>query len=127
MTDRSPWLSMWKGLNSRCPSCGEGALFDGFIKVRDACPACGEALHHHRADDAPPYVVMMIVGHVVIAIMLFYEMAMSPPMWLHAAIFLPLTVAMSLVLMRPTKGVFVGLQWANRMHGFDPDYAGGDV
>lgn len=124
---RSVWQAMWNGLNARCPSCGDGALYDGFIKVRDACPACGEALHHHRADDAPPYIVMMIVGHVVVAVMLMYEIMMTPALWLHAAIFLPLTVAMSLALMRPVKGALVGLQWANLMHGFDPDYAGGDV
>ena len=127
MTERSVWTAMWRGMNSRCPECGEGALYDGFIKVHDACPACGEALHHHRADDAPPYIVMMIVGHVVVAVMLVYEIAMSPALWLHAAIFLPLTVVLSLLLMRPTKGALVGLQWANRMHGFDPDYAGGDA
>ncbi|ORE96615.1 DUF983 domain-containing protein [Acuticoccus yangtzensis] len=124
---RALWRAMGRGLLCRCPACGKGSLFAGFLTVADTCSACGEALHHHRADDAPPYITMMIVGHVVVAVMLVYEIAMTPPLWLHAAIFLPLTVVMSLCLMRPVKGALVGLQWANLMHGFDPTYAGGDV
>ena len=117
--ERSWIAAMWKGARCRCPSCGEGGLFSGFLTVRDSCPRCGEALHHHRADDAPPYVVMMIVGHVVVAVMLAYEIAYTPPLWHFAAIFLPLSVVLSLLLLRPTKGALVGLQWAHRMHGFD--------
>lgn len=121
MTDRSPIEAMLKGARGLCQNCGVGKLFDGFLSVNDACPHCGEALHHHRADDAPPYVVMLIVGHVVVGAMLYYEIAYAPAMWLHAVIFLPLTVILSLVLLRPVKGGLVGLQWANRMHGFDTE------
>ncbi|WP_420391733.1 DUF983 domain-containing protein [Acuticoccus sp.] len=121
MTDRSPFESILRGARRRCPRCGTGRLFEGFLKVRHDCASCGEALHHHRADDAPPYVVMLIVGHVVVGAMLYLEIAYAPAMWVHAAIFLPLTVAMSLLLLEPTKGALVGLQWANRMHGFDPN------
>lgn len=112
---------MLNGLKGRCPRCGKGRLFTGFLKVNDTCPNCGEELHHHRADDAPPYVVMFVVAHVVVGVMLWLEIVHAPPMWLHAAIFLPLTVAMSLALLPPVKGALVGLQWANRMHGFDPE------
>lgn len=120
MTDRSLISAMIRGARRRCPACGAGAMFDRFLKVHERCPACAEELHHHRADDAPPYVVMFIVGHVVVAAMLWYEIAYHPAMWLHAAIFLPLTVLLSLALMQPVKGALVGLQWANEMHGFDP-------
>jgi uncharacterized protein (DUF983 family) len=112
----------------RCPRCGKGAMFGSFLKVRDTCPVCGEELFHHKADDAPPYAVIFIVGHVVIAAMLSFEVAYAPPMWVHAAIWLPLTLIMALVLLQPVKGALVGLQWANRMHGFDtgadPRYGG---
>ena len=121
MTDRSIFHALKHGASARCPSCGKGPMFKGFLKVRDVCPACGEDLSHQRADDAPPYIVMMIVGHVVVALMLGYEIAYTPPMWQHAAIWLPLTVAMSLVLLRPVKGGLVGFQWACGMHGFGPD------
>ncbi|MEO1103738.1 MAG: DUF983 domain-containing protein [Pseudomonadota bacterium] len=95
-------------------------MFDGYLTVRNACPECGEDLSHQRADDAPPYIVMFIVGKVVVGLMLMLEVAMHPPLWQHAAIFLPMTIIMSLGLLRPVKGSLVGLQWAKRMHGFDP-------
>ena len=121
MSERSLLQAMLRGALARCPHCGIGPMFEGFLGVHDACPHCGEELHHHRADDAPPYVVMFIVGHVVIGAMLVYEMAAQPAMWLHAAIFMPMTVIMSLALLRPVKGALIALQWAKRMHGFDPE------
>lgn len=121
MTNRSILEAMTRGFIGRCPKCGEGGIFRGFLTVNDYCPACGEALHHHRADDAPPYIVILVVGHVVVGLMLSLEMARMPPMWVHAVIFLPMTLAMSLALLRPVKGALIGLQWAVRMHGFHPD------
>ncbi len=78
-------------------------------------------LHHHRADDAPPYFTIIIVGHIVVGLVLAVEMAYHPPLWLHAALWLPLTVILALVILMPIKGALVGLQWALRMHGFDPE------
>lgn len=121
MAERSPVQAMLRGTLMRCPRCGTGRMFGRFLKVREVCPDCGQELHHHRADDAPPYVVMFIVGHIVIAAMLWIEVVYAPAMWIHAAVWLPLTLLMSLVLLQPVKGALVGLQWANRMHGFDPD------
>ena len=63
---RDAWSAMLRGLRGRCPNCGEGRMFRAFLKVADHCPACGEALHHQRADDAPAYFVIMIVGHIVV-------------------------------------------------------------
>ena len=77
---------MLRGWRQRCPACGEGALFRAYLKVVDACPQCGEDLHHHRADDAPPYFTMVVVGHVVIAGVLLLEQAYAPPSWVHLAI-----------------------------------------
>lgn len=115
---RDTGLSMWRGLLGRCPNCGKGHLFRAYLKVCDSCPVCGEALHHQRADDAPPYFVMMIVGHIIVASVLAVEMAYAPPLWLHAAIWIPLTIILSLVLLPRVKGAIIGLQWAARMHGF---------
>jgi len=112
--------AMLKGSLGRCPNCGKGALFNGYLTVRHACSVCGEELHHHRADDAPPYFTILIVGHVIIALVLAVEVAFVPPMWLHVALWIPLTIASSLALLRPIKGAIVGLQWAVYMHGFDP-------
>jgi uncharacterized protein (DUF983 family) len=94
-------------------------MFRRYLKVADQCPACGEALHHHRADDAPPYFTIVIVGHIVVGLLLAVEMTYRPPLWLHAVIWLPLTVLLALLLLPVIKGALVGLQWALLMHGFD--------
>jgi uncharacterized protein (DUF983 family) len=95
-------------------------MFRRYLKVWDACPNCGEALHHHRADDAPPYFTILVVGHVVIGGVLALERAYAPPGWVHAALWLPLTLILTLVLLSRVKGALIGLQWALYMHGFDP-------
>ena len=79
-------------------------MFRAFLKVADHCPACGEALHHHRADDAPAYFVILIVGHIIVPVALAVETVYAPSYWLHAALWLPLTVGMSLSLLQPIKG-----------------------
>ena len=114
--------ALLRGAMLKCPACGIGAMFRRYLKVADACPHCGEALHHQRADDAPPYFTIVIVGHVVVSLVLAVEMAYHPPLWLHAALWLPLTVILSLVLLSSVKGALVALQWALLMHGFDPDF-----
>ena len=107
-----------RGLRGRCPHCGEGRLFRGFLKPVDTCEACGEALHHQRADDLPPYVVITIVGHIVVGGLLMAEKYADWSMGLHMAIWPALTVILSLILMQPVKGGVIGLQWGLRMHGF---------
>jgi len=115
------WQSMRRGWFGRCPNCGRGKMFRAFLKVADQCPACREALHHHRADDAPAYFVILIVGHVVVPLALIVEVAYSPPYWVHAVLWLPLTLGLAIGLLQPVKGAIVGWQWANYMHGFDPN------
>lgn len=112
--------ALWRGLRCRCPSCGEGKLFRAFLKVADTCPSCGTALHHHRADDAPAYFNIFIVGHLVVPASLAVEFNFAPPYWLHVAIWVPLTIGLSVGLLQPVKGAIVGWQWAHYMHGFDP-------
>ena len=72
---RDVWQAMARGFAQRCPKCGKGALFHSYLKVADTCPACGEELHHQRADDAPPYFTIMIVGHFVVGGVLSMEKA----------------------------------------------------
>lgn len=117
--ERDVWLAMKRGLRCRCPNCGEGRLFRAFLKVNDTCPVCGETLFHHRADDLPAYLVIVIVGHIVVPIALAVETNFAPPIPLQLAIYLPLTLISALLLLQPVKGAVVGLQWALRMHGFD--------
>jgi uncharacterized protein (DUF983 family) len=127
LTPRDGGSALLRGAYGQCPSCGHGKMFRAFLKVADHCPACGEALHHQRADDAPAYFVILIVGHVVVPMVVAVEMAFAPPYWLHAALWLPLMVGLSLALIQPIKGAIVGWQWAMRMHGFDPAEANDPV
>lgn len=116
--ERSTTLAMQRGIAHKCPACGEGQLYSSYLKVAETCSKCGEELHHQRADDAPAYFTMLIIGHVVVAAVLAVETAYAPPVWVHAVVWLPLLTVMSLLLLPRIKGALVGLQWANRMHGF---------
>lgn len=107
-----------RGLRGRCPACGEGRLFRAFMKVADHCPSCGEDFHHHRADDFPAYAVIIIVGHVVVPLVLWVEIAFAPSYWVHGLIWGPLIVALALAMLQPVKGLIVALQWQMGMHGF---------
>ena len=116
---RDVGIAVRRGFLERCPNCGKGRLFRAYLKVVDACPVCAEELYHQRADDAPPYITMLIVGHIVVAGVLAAEEAWpQSPMWLGAIIWIWLTFVLSLLLLPRVKGALVGYQWALRMHGF---------
>lgn len=110
--------AMWRGFLGKCPHCGEGRLFGRFLKVEPACAVCGEDLHHHRADDFPAYLVIVIVGHIVIGGLVLAETEANWPLWVHVTLWPSLALVLSIGLIQPVKGAIVGLQWALRMHGF---------
>jgi uncharacterized protein (DUF983 family) len=116
--DRPLLPSMRRGFLGRCPNCGEGKLFSGFVKPVDACAVCHEDMHHQRADDLPAYLNILIVGHIVVGAFTMAEVMTDWPGWVHVAIWGTVLIAMSVALMQPIKGAVIGLQWANRMHGF---------
>ena len=115
---RSVPVAMMRGARHRCPACGGRGLYRAYLKVAERCPSCGEELFHQRADDAPPYVTIFVIGHLVLASVVAVDVAYEWPMWLHAAVWLPLTTALCLGFLPIAKGALVGLQWALRMHGF---------
>jgi len=118
-TGQRDWVqAVRRGGAGKCPSCGRGNLFRRYLKVADTCPTCSEELHHHRADDAPPYFTILIAGHFIIAGVMIVEEQLQPSYWLHLAIWFPLTMGMCLWMLPRIKGALVGLQWALRMHGF---------
>jgi uncharacterized protein (DUF983 family) len=116
--DRPLVQAIIRGATGRCPSCGKATLFLSYLKVHDRCPACTQEWHHQRADDAPPYVVIMIAGHLVVGAALTVEAAYGPPLWMQMIGWPLLALALSLALLPPVKGALIGLQWALRMHGF---------
>ena len=115
--------AMLRGFLGRCPKCGEGKLFRAYLKTHENCSACSLDFHHHRADDLPAYLVIVIVGHIIVPLVLAIEQNFRPSYLFHLAVWLPLTLGMSLALLQPVKGAIVGLQWAFRMHGFDENGA----
>ncbi len=91
-----PGQAIWRGFRGRCPACGEGRLFDKFLKVRNECPNCGEQLHHHRADDFPAYLVIAIVGQILVPIVLSVETNLSPPVVVSMVLWPSIALAMAL-------------------------------
>lgn len=128
LPERDAWTSLKRGWCQTCPACNKGQIYKSYLKVNDACPACGEELHHQRADDAPPYFTMLIVAHIVGGGILFMEQNYAPPEWVELVIWLPATVLISLWLLPRIKGALIAYQWANRMHGFGgPQVEGADI
>ncbi len=120
--ERPAGKAIRNGARRKCPKCGIGPLYRSYLKPVEACANCNEELYHHRADDAPPYFTILIVGHTIVPAILLVEKTIRPDLWTHAAIWLPLTIILSLAILPVVKGALIGLQWAFRMHGFDPDF-----
>ncbi|WP_417308519.1 DUF983 domain-containing protein [Devosia sp.] len=118
--ERSLPRAIGNGILCRCPNCGKGKLFRKYLKVVDSCANCGEELKYQRADDFPPYIAIFIVGHVLVGWMLHAEMSgpVDPTFYLWTMI--PMAILMPMIMLPSIKGAVVGLQWATRMHGFDP-------
>lgn len=113
--------SILRGLRNKCPHCGKGTLFRAFLKPVDSCAVCGEEIHHHRSDDLPPYLVILVLGHVMVGGYMMTDLIFPISMWLQLAIWAPLTVLVAIAIIQPIKGGVIGLQWALSMHGFGGD------
>lgn len=109
---RSVWLGIRRGLAGKCPHCGEGRLFSSYLKVAPRCASCGHDVGVYRADDGPAYFTILIVGHLVIAPLLFSSIILTWSVGSLLALFLPAIVGLTLVLLPRVKGAFVGVQWA---------------
>ncbi|MHA6346230.1 DUF983 domain-containing protein [Roseivivax sp. CAU 1761] len=116
--DREFWPALRHGWRRRCPNCGTGPMLAGYLKVRDTCPVCREALHHHRADDGPAYLTILIVGHLMAPLLLLaFEIWRPAPLTLFTVFALG-CMALTLYLLPRLKGAIVAFQWARGMHGF---------
>jgi uncharacterized protein (DUF983 family) len=102
------------GLRGRCPRCGEGRLFEGFLKVAPRCRVCGLDFAFADSADGPAVFVILIVGFVVAGAALVVEIAYSPPIWVHVVLWVPLVLILCGGMLRPLKGVLVALQYAHR-------------
>jgi len=107
----SPFVA---GLFCRCPRCGEGPLFRGFLTLADRCPVCGLSYGFADSGDGPAVFIMLIVGFIVTGGALIVEALYSPPYWVHAALWVPLVIALPLLILRPFKATLIALQYANK-------------
>src|SRR6478735_2438033 len=111
MAGPHPFLT---GLACRCPNCGKGRLFKGYLKVAERCEACGFDLSSADSGDGPVVFILLIVGMIVVFSMLFTEIAYHPPIWVHLVLWLPLTAILTLAALPPFKGVMIAMQFVNR-------------
>lgn len=123
LDDRPIWPAIRRGLRCRCPNCGRGRMLRGYLKVRDTCPSCGEALYHHRADDGPAYLTILIVGHIMAPVLLIAYTVWRPSPLALAVTLSVLCVSLAAFLLPRLKGMIVAIQWSRRMHGFGSDPA----
>lgn len=103
-----------RGAGLACPACGRGRLLRGYLAPVEACSACGERYGHLRADDAPPWMTILLVGHIVVPLLLTVEQRYSPPLWVQATLWPAVTLLLSLLLLPRCKGVILGVLWATR-------------
>lgn len=116
--DRPTWPAVFNGFRRKCPNCGKGKMLHSYLKVNDHCAECGQELFHHRADDGPAYLTILIVGHLMApGLHVAYVQYRPEPLTLFA-IFALGCLSLSLYLLPRLKGVVVAYQWARRMHGF---------
>ncbi len=120
-SDRPMKPAMWRGWRRKCPSCGTGPLFKGYLKVRANCPVCDEDYTPQRADDGPAYLTILIVGHIMAPLILIAFIKYRPDPVILSSVFIVGCVALSLFLLPRLKGMLVAIQWAKRMHGFAED------
>lgn len=109
----APVSAALAGLAGRCPACGKGRLFHGFIALRPACEACGLDYGFADSGDGPAVFVTLLGGFVALAAVLWFEFAIEPPFWMHLVVSLPVTVLVCLALLRLMKGLLIALQHRN--------------
>jgi uncharacterized protein (DUF983 family) len=116
MTEADPGLrtAIIRGLCCRCPRCGKGRLFAGFLAVAPRCEHCGLDFSFVDSADGPAFFVMFISGFIVAGSALAVEFAYSPPYWVHALLWTPLILITTLGPLRPVKGLLISLQYHHK-------------
>ncbi len=119
--ERPRWTAMARGWRGKCPKCGSGPVLRGYLKVNDDCSVCRQEFHHHRADDGPAYLTILIVGHLLAPLIHWVFVTWRPEPLTLFTIFAVGCVGLSLYLLPRLKGAMIGFQWAKGMGGFaDP-------
>jgi len=117
----SPWRA---GIFCRCPRCGEGRLYAGFLKIADSCQVCGLSLKGADPGDGPAFFVMFLVGAIVVAAAVVVELIAQPPYWVHLLLWAPSVFVLSAIFLRPAKAMLVAFQYKNRAFDFGDGSSG---
>ncbi|MDJ0893628.1 MAG: DUF983 domain-containing protein [Alphaproteobacteria bacterium] len=112
------------GLFCKCPRCGSGRLFDGFLTVAEGCSVCELDFSAHDSGDGPAVFIILILGFVVVGLALWTEMNYAPPLWLHAVLWPPLILGGALAMLRPLKATMIALQYRHFTEDFHQRDAG---
>jgi uncharacterized protein (DUF983 family) len=108
-----------RALLGRCPCCGEGKLFRSYLKQVENCSACGEAFGQIRADDAAPWLTIIIVGHVFLPFAFMVNVDFLPA-WAAMILWSALFAAISLAILPRAKALFIAILWQTRAPGYQP-------
>jgi uncharacterized protein (DUF983 family) len=114
---RPLWAAVRRGLARRCPACGKATLFTGYLTLRAPCPVCRLDATRYRADDAPAYFTIVVVGHIVVPLLLLAERLYAPPTWFEMTVFAPLTLMLTLLILPRAKGALVAINWSTEAGG----------
>ena len=117
MSNPDIWTIVRRALGCACPNCGEGRLFRAYLKQVDACEACGERFGHVRADDAPQWLTILIVGHIVVPAILIVEQTSPWPLWLSMAVWPAVSLALILWTLPRAKALFIAIIWSSGAPG----------
>ena len=107
------------GFLCRCPNCGKGRLYSGYLKIAESCANCGFELRKHDAGDGPAVFVVLIIGAIIVGLALWVEIDYQPPYWVHLAIWAPAILGGCLGALRPAKAILIALQFKHRGLAFD--------
>lgn len=117
-TDRPFGPAFALAIRGRCPACGEGRMFAGYLKPVHSCSHCGQLWDVHQADDFPAYIVILLLGHILVPLMIEVNAAFSIPLGWQAVIWPGLAIILCTLLIQPAKAAVIAFQWTRRMHGF---------
>lgn len=116
--ERDTRKAIFRGLRLKCPSCGNGKVLSGYLKVKDKCDCCGQELHHASVDDGPAYFTLMVVVAIIFPMFGVIYSLFKPEPLLVALSMMALATMLALLILPRVKGMFIGLQWAKRLYGF---------
>jgi len=114
-----PLSPLTTGLGCKCPRCGRGSLFTGLLDVRDRCAYCDLDLSHHDTGDGATVFVILILGALAVGMAIWLETALEPPIWVHLVVWIPVISIMSVVMLRPFKGILIGMHYKNLRHKYE--------